>query len=175
MTLTCSPQVFFYDVGAGLDFDDLQFDAVFSQVALHYVGNKAATLEEVWRVLKVGGRAFLHIDTSVCGVQPDFTMLHHDTPRFVVYDGKDLYPTAHIFGKLRRQGFDISLQFMRESRNIAVTMFKNSSRRIDLGLIYEGDSALDLTRMRSGNASKTDVDVWWGTRSVFQRAHGTLV
>jgi ubiquinone/menaquinone biosynthesis C-methylase UbiE len=45
--------------GAKIPFDDNWFDAVFSNGSLHEWTEVAQTLDEIWRVLKPGGRLFL--------------------------------------------------------------------------------------------------------------------
>ena len=42
--------------GSRLPFDDVQFDAVFSNGSLHEWADPSGTFNEIWRVLKPGGR-----------------------------------------------------------------------------------------------------------------------
>jgi ubiquinone/menaquinone biosynthesis C-methylase UbiE len=45
--------------GSRLPFDDSQFDAVFSNGSLHEWADPCGTFNEIWRVLKPGGRVFI--------------------------------------------------------------------------------------------------------------------
>ena len=45
--------------GSRLPFDDDRFDAVFSNGSLHEWADPRATFDEIWRVLKPGGRVFI--------------------------------------------------------------------------------------------------------------------
>ena len=92
------PVPYFYDAGERLKFKDNYFDLVISQVSFHYFGNKAKLLEEIWRVLKIDGRAFLHIDEDVRKGSPDWMYLNADTPRFVIYQKNNVPPRTKVRG-----------------------------------------------------------------------------
>ena len=164
------PKIFFYDAGLGLKFKDNYFDVIFSQVAIHYVGDKAKLFEEIWCVLKKGGKAFLHFDSELSGINPDFMYLCKDTARFVIYDKNNkIIPTKNIFDKLRSKGFDIRCQIgtgIRRSTTIVMT--KNTLKPLNLGLEYDGNSTIYLSPLRNTDKYKFDSGIWWGTRSVYR-------
>ena len=56
--LNC-PEVEFYPSTARLPFEDRSFDAVVMLDVIEHVASEKATLEEVWRVLRAGGRLIL--------------------------------------------------------------------------------------------------------------------
>ena len=45
--------------GSKMPFEDSKFDAVFSTGSLHEWGDPCGTLDEMWRILKPGGRIFI--------------------------------------------------------------------------------------------------------------------
>jgi ubiquinone/menaquinone biosynthesis C-methylase UbiE len=161
------PTPYFYDVGDGLKFDDNYFDVIISQVCIPYVGNKAKLLEEVWRVLKKGSRAFIHFDDRIKNIGcPDFFKLKNDTPRMVIYFGDRIIPTKSIFTKVKKEeGVNINLY---RHLNIIVTMKKNIEI-LNFNLEYDGISTLYLSeRLYMSDEYKKDKEIWWGTRSVFR-------
>jgi ubiquinone/menaquinone biosynthesis C-methylase UbiE len=162
------PKPYFYDAGRGLRFSSAYFDAIVSQVSFHYVGNKAKLIEDVWRVLKPGGRAFIHADTSDNEKYPDFMKLNLETPRFIIYQGKKMIRLSAYLRQLRKKGFDILLKnaVNKSSRRILL-ITKNKAEKLNLRLKYDENSTLDLKRIRNTDKYKTDSSVWWGTRSVF--------
>ena len=164
------PTPHFYDMEPGLRFDDDAFDLVVSQVALHYIGNKARVIEEVWRVLRPGGRAFLHLDGVLDQAYPDFMRLCSDLPRFVIYSRGRIISTARFVDGLRRKnGHDIRLKRTpNQGAGYVLRMHKNMPG-LDLGLTFDGASTLDLGKLKYADEHKFDGRVWWGTRSVFNR------
>ncbi len=90
------PITHFYDA-TQLRFPDHYFDVVISQVSIYQVIRKDILLQEVWRVLKKGARAFLHID-SMCKGYPDF--LNQETPRFVIYKNDTPYPFKRYINRI---------------------------------------------------------------------------
>ncbi len=157
------PKPFFYDAGKGLHFDDNYFDAIISQVAIPYVGDKSKLLEEFWRVLKPQGKAFLHIDTYE-KFYPDFLQVSKETPRFVIYKKGKLIKVSEHLNKFRKKGFDVRFKIKKGKANRCVLMKKTTTKPLKLGLRYDEDSSFDLTRF---NKEKKIRGVWWGTRSVF--------
>lgn len=159
------PTPYFYDAGEGLKFEDNYFDAIVSQVAIPYVGNKAKLYEEFWRVLKPNGEAFLNVDSDVKDGMPDFMFVKNDTPRMVVYKGNKIVKTSNIFPK----GYDISLSTQKNSkRAFILRMTKNTKKKLKLNLVYDGNSTIYLTKLKGSDSFKTDSGIWWGTRSVFR-------
>lgn len=158
------PKPFFYDAGNGLKFKLNYFDVIISQVAFHYVGDKAKLLEEFWRVLKPEGRAFLEID-SYKPFYPDFMQINKETPRFVIYNEHKLIKLSNYLKKISNNLFDIKLKLKNSSGGSFIFMEKNTNKHLKLGLEYEEDLSFDLTRF---NKEKKIEGVWWGTRSVFK-------
>ncbi|MGV8171116.1 MAG: methyltransferase domain-containing protein [Candidatus Woesearchaeota archaeon] len=163
------PKIFFYDAGLGLKFKDDYFDIIFSQVAIHYVGNKAKLFEEIWRILKKGGKAFLHFDSKLEGKHPDFMYIYKDTPRFVVYDkNSKITSTKKLFDKLKNKGFDIECLIQKKDyKSMVLVMNKNTKKHLNLGLEYDGNSTIYLTQLKNTDKYKFDTGIWWGTRSVY--------
>jgi ubiquinone/menaquinone biosynthesis C-methylase UbiE len=160
---TLLPKPFFYDAGNGLKFKSNFFDVIISQVAFHYVGDKAKLIEEFWRVLKPKGKAFLEID-SYKTHYPDFLQINKETPRFIIYEGRKLVKLSSHINKFGDKGYDIKLK--RKSSGAAgfLLMEKNTTKPLNLNLRYDDDSSFDLTRFYK--EKKVD-GVWWGNRSVF--------
>jgi len=165
-----TPKIYFYDAGYGLKFKDNYFDIIFSQVTIHYVGDKAKLIEDVWRIMKKGSKAFLNIDGGLKGAQPDFMYLHNDSPRFIVYDrNKKIISTKSLFNKYRKKGYDIKFNVRKDERlNITLVMCKNNDKGLDLGLIYDGNSTIYLSKLKDMDKYKFDTGIWWGARSVYR-------
>jgi ubiquinone/menaquinone biosynthesis C-methylase UbiE len=172
VNLKKAPRVQFYDAGKGLKFPEKYFDLVISQVSIHYVGNKSKLYEDVWRVLKKNGTALLHVDSELNKNYPDFMFNYKDTPRMVIYDHDAQISTQKYLKKFKFKGFDIVLKkshnktYKKKNQKIII-MKKNTSKRLNLGLNYDGNSTLNLTKLWASDEYKTDSGVWWGTRSVF--------
>jgi SAM-dependent methyltransferase len=161
---TLLPKPFFYDAGNGLKFKSNYFDVIFSQVAFHYVGDKAKLLEEFWRVLKPEGKAFLEIDSYKTDY-PDFMQINKETPRFVIYHGDKMIKLSTYLNKFQDKGFNIKLKRKTSGAAGFILMKKNLTKPLNLGLKYQDDLSFDLTRF---NKEKKIQGVWWGTRSVFE-------
>jgi SAM-dependent methyltransferase len=168
-----SPRVAFYDVNEGLRFPDGYFDVIMSQVAIHYVGDKARLYEEAWRVLKADGRAFLHVDRDREGKeQPEFVSHKADTPLMVILDGKSMISTKKHLEGLRKKGFDLAMRKSqgkeRKNDQFILLMRKSVKKPLRLGLVYDDNSTLSLSGLKRTSPEKTDSAVWWGTRSVYR-------
>tara|TARA_Y100000034_G_C6820967_1_gene369725 strand:- start:18 stop:809 length:792 start_codon:yes stop_codon:yes gene_type:complete len=159
------PKPYFYDAGNGLKFGSNYFDVIISQVAFHYVGDKAKLLEEFWRVLKPQGKTFVEID-SYKPYYPDFMQINKETPRFVIYDGKKLVKLNNHLNKFRKRGFNIRLKRKSNGASGFIFMEKNTKKSLNLGLKYENDLSFDLTVFIHEKKIK---GVWWGNRSVFTK------
>src|SRR3989344_7054597 len=143
------PKPYFYDAGKGLHFKDNYFDAIISQVAFPYVGNKVTLLEEMWRVLKFQGKAFIHVDSKPKENFPDFMKWNMETPRFVIYDGNKVISARSYLGSIRQQGFEVECRAAYNSLSSRIiTMTKNKRKKLDLKLEYDGNSTLYLTPLR---------------------------
>jgi len=146
-----------------LPYEDGSMDLVVSQVALHYVARKDQMLEEVWRVLKPGGRALLHLDSSTAAA-PDF--LRGDSPRFVIRRGDSEVPLAAFVRGFRRAGFKLDVQFVRSKRSRQTHLFieKNRAEPLKLGLTFDPVSSLNLRILKGPHRGG---DTCWGYRSVY--------
>ncbi len=163
---TLLPKPFFYDAGKGLKFKSNYFDIIISQVAFPYVDDKAKLLENFWRVLKPGGKAFLHIDSYEESF-PDFLQINKETPRFNIYNNKKLIKLGVYLNKFRKKGFDVKLKKERKGKieYRTLIMNKNTTKPLKFGLKYDDDSSFDLYRFIH---EKKVRNVWWGIRSVFK-------
>lgn len=162
------PKPYFYDAGKGLKFDDGYFDVVISQVAIHYVGNKFKLYEEIWRVLKKGGKAFLHVDRTRVPELPEHLRVKTETPLHIVYRGDELIPLKKLIAQKRKEGHDISLVWdLPKKKQRSILMTKNMNKKLDFDLKYDSKKTVYLTKQRDDDPSKAKPGIWWGTRSVF--------
>lgn len=161
------PAIHFFDAEA-IPFIPGCLDVVISQVAIPYVARKDRLLSDVWRVLKPGGTAFLHLD-STRGDEVD--MLGGDTPCFVLFRGTDRVPAADYFAAIRSNGFDLqyAIQPFREgSENrfrYLLVMRKNRDDPLTLGLDFDEERSFDFTRL---HRSPADWGSLWGFRSLYR-------
>ncbi len=163
------PKPYFFDAGEGLLFKSKFFDVIISQVSFHYIGNKARLLEEVWRVLKVGGRAYLHIDSKYRNKSPDFLKLNAETPRFIIYRNGEVIKVSQYLRKFIKKGFKLSgTIFNKKNNKCTLIMEKNKHTLLKLNLKYDGNSTIYLTKLKDSDKYKNDGSIWWGTRSVFR-------
>ena len=127
---------------------------------------KDLLLQEVWRVLKKGGRAFLNID-SAQDVVPDF--LDYENQRFILYKNSKLYPFNNFIQDLRKSGYDITYKRTTEyigqvnlrRHNLVLFVHKNSNTPLELKLTLDEASTFDLNRLGQNH-------VYWGYRSVYK-------
>jgi SAM-dependent methyltransferase len=166
------PHVDFYDAGEGLRFESQSLDVVMSQVAFHFVADKARLLEETWRVLKPGGAAFLHIDTALGPAgQPDF-MRGSATPRFIIYRGEHLISLADHCRVVLPRDCDLRLGIdPHRSTQLSAIMRRTSERNLRLGLELDRASTFDLSANRRDEWKKSPSG-WWGSRSVYRASGG---
>lgn len=157
-----APDIRFGDASE-LPWPDQSMDLVVSQVAIHYVARKDRVLEETWRVLKPGGRAFLHVDTWKKDA-PDF--LRGDTPRFLVYDGDDLLGLRKALKRAAKAGFELAVDTDASKKKVEtfVLMHKNVDRPLTLGWEFDAASSFDLHRLHT---NELKYETYWGYRSVF--------
>ncbi len=123
----------------------------------------------MWRVLKLKGQAFIHIDSRPKENFPDFMRWNMETPRFVIYDGSKMLSTGDYINSFQEEGYRIrcgNAHNSKASRIIQIT--KNKRKKLDLRLEYDGNATLYLTPLRGTDEYKIDGSIWWGTRSVFQ-------
>lgn len=162
------PKIYFYDAKK-LNFKDNYFDVVISQVSIQYVDRKDLLLEEVWRVLKKDGNAFLNIDGKF-GNLPDF--LNLETPRFVIYKNHKIFPVKDLINQVKRKGFDIRYTLTKENENnllktrVNIIICKNKQTKLKFNLKFDKVSSFDLNLLRDPNTDKDNI--YWGFRSVFK-------
>ena len=151
------PQMHFYDA-CKLDFPDNYFDLIISQVCFPYISRKDLLLEDVWRSLKVGGKALLELDCRRSAPEADF--LTGDAPCFIIYNGHQRLPLSEFFVRLQRSG--VQLQY--HSATHALVLVKSSETALRLGLTFDEISSFELSRLQD---EATDPR-FWGFRSVFR-------
>lgn len=158
------PEIHFTDASA-LPLPDRAVDLVVSQVALHYVKRKDRVLTEVWRVLRPGGLALLHLDTTVDD-PPDF--LDHPTPRFQVRLGGGRQGALEdVLAPIAADGFDLRVERVASQKagreRVHVVMRRNRDAPLPLALGWCARSSFNLARLTAG----AHQDLAWGYRSVF--------
>jgi SAM-dependent methyltransferase len=172
------PHSYFYDAGSGLDFEDNFFDVIISQVSFPFVVEKAFLIEEIWRTLKPGGKALIHLDSY----ENDYphmlsagTNREMPTPRFVIYRHGRIFAISHLFNLLKTKGFAINLVRSSEMpphsprpsyTESLMKVDKNRSERLSLGLELDRISTLDLKKVRADESMELS-RVYWGVMSVF--------
>jgi ubiquinone/menaquinone biosynthesis C-methylase UbiE len=142
------PTLHFYDA-TQLKFPDNYFDVVISQVSIYQVRRKDLLLQEVWRVLKKGAKAFLHMD-SMCEGYPDF--LNQETPRFVIYRNNKIHPLKRFIKDVRDKNYNIACRIafgkQQEDANLKRTniiMYKNTDAELNFGLTFDEISSFDIS------------------------------
>lgn len=161
------PTIHFTDAKK-LKFKDKYFDLIYSQVAIQYVDRKDQLLEEVWRVLKPGGKAFLNIDARTENV-PDF--LDFTTPRFIIYKDNKIYPLKSFIKDINKSGFDIKYKTSVEKekgetkKRINLVITKNINKKLNLNLKFDEPSSFNLNVL---NEEKNRWSMYWGYRSVYK-------
>ena len=142
------PVPHFYDA-TELRFPDGYFDVVISQVSIYQMKRKDLLLQEVWRVLKKGGKAFLHID-SMYEDYPDF--INQETPRFIIYKNNRLHPLRRFIKELRDKGYDITCRMAfgnqagdADLKRTNIVMHKNTEAKLELNLAFDELSSFDLS------------------------------
>ncbi|MBU1202023.1 MAG: class I SAM-dependent methyltransferase [Nanoarchaeota archaeon] len=144
------PRIHFYDAQK-LDFEDKYFDVVYSQVSIYQVKRKDLLLEEVWRVLKKDGRAYLHIDTYH-DKYPDF--LKGETPRFIIYKDDEPYKFKTLINNLKKEDYNLKVKSSVETRDsldnhrIHLIMHKNKDAKLSLGLKFDELSSFRLDDLK---------------------------
>jgi len=161
------PTVHFCDA-ASLPFPADHFDVIVSQVAVPYVARKDQLLAEVWRTLKPGGAAFLHMDST----RGDETgLVGGDSPCLVLYRGTQRVAAAEFFARVRSRGFDVRYElqrcheFGRDRYRFLFVMRKNTDGPLALDLVFDERESFDFTSLHK---SPQDWLTLWGFRSVFR-------
>lgn len=164
------PTIHFRDA-CELPFDPNSVDLIVSQVAIHYVRRKDLLLREVWRVLRPGGQALLHIDTRREDA-PDF--LRSATPRFVIYRGDRVVPLSCVLDELGARGFDLRLDAVRRrdegsaGERVHLLMRKSCAEALPLELAVDATSSFNLALLVRPRHRKQDRKHFYGYRSVFR-------
>jgi SAM-dependent methyltransferase len=116
-------------------FPDETFQLIYSAVAIRFVADKAWLLEEVCRVLKVGGRAILHFDSQGWENQ-EFT-------RFVIRDGPTAIPVFEYL-QSRAAGFELRLS---NSDHCVLEITREREGELNLGLEFDYQHSLEKDEM----------------------------
>ena len=165
------PEVHFHDASE-LRFEDGRFDLIVSQVAVPHMDRKDRVLTEAWRVLKVGGRALLDMDTR----EPDPPdLLEHDMPRFVVYDGDERLSRDAWVARLRARGLEISVHETASDKvpgrfRVGLAIEKTTAAPLDLGLEFDEVSSFRLSPLRKATEGDARRSPYWGFRCVYRLA-----
>ena len=170
------PRLFFYDAGNGLKFKNNFFDLIISQTTFIYIEDKAKLIEEVYRVLKKNGRAYLQLDSTYRKFfknrkYPFVYRKKSITPRFLIFKNKSLMSLSKLILKFKHMGFDLTVDMIDvKFKNIISTVLKikkNSKNKLQMGLICKKTYCLN-----NGNNSERSVDernylAWNGTVSIY--------
>jgi SAM-dependent methyltransferase len=156
------PDMHFCEATA-LPLESESLDLVVSQVAFHYIRRKDRALEEIGRVLRVGGIALLHID-SLPVMKPDFFL--GKTPRFVIYRGRRIMELEDRLRERTGERWGIELNVERDQGNGRIVTL-----RLDRRLPGEMNLGLSLDRLSSFSledacTNRVSVELF-GYRSVF--------
>lgn len=160
------PEIHFYNAKK-LHFKENYFDLVISQVSIQYVDRKDLLIEEVWRVLKKDGIAFLNVDVHQNNL-PDF--LNYKTPRFIIYKNKKIYPLKELINSLRRKGYNIRYKECIDKKENAIKRInlilkKNKTLKLKLDLKFDEVSSFNINVI---NEEKDNWPIYWGYRSVYK-------
>jgi len=153
------PKIYFYDA-TKIMFKDNYFDVIYSQTSIPYFERKDKLIEEIYRVLKVGGKALLHID-SFENYYPDF--MRQDTPRFIIYNEGKLLNLPEFFRRFKSYGINAELRTQKNAKKTYLEITKKIKKRLILGLNFDENSSFRLINVVNGSHS----DIFWGYRSVF--------
>ncbi len=160
------PKIYFYDAQE-LKFPKNYFDLIISQVSIQYIARKDLLLQEVWRTLKLGGKALLNIDGRV-GKIPDY--LDFETPRFIIYRKRKVYPVRKLIRDLKKNGFNFTYESFQEKEDgkvkqkVNVIINKNTQKLLKLGLHFDKLSSFNLNTLKE---EKNNLLSFFGYRSVY--------
>lgn len=142
------PMVDFYDATA-LRLPDESVDLVYSAVTIRFVEDKARLIEEVARVLRPGGRAFLEVDEKHWEYGPGLSSDPHllsDAPcRMVIHRDLKLVPMDEYLAWAGGDAFDIRVA---RRRHCVIDLTKRVSRRLDLRLVLDRDRTTSTEWLR---------------------------
>jgi len=170
------PKLFFYDADNGLKFESNSFDLVISQTTFIYIKNKARLIEEVYRVLKKNGYAYLQIDSTYRDFfknrkYPNVCRKKSITPRFLIFRNKNLVSLKKIISKFRRLGFDVAVDTVNVGFNNMTLSFlrmkKNSKNKLQLGLILEKTRCLNDEKSDKSLIDDKNYLAWNGMVSIY--------
>jgi SAM-dependent methyltransferase len=137
-----APHLFFYDAST-LHFDDESMDFVYSAVTVRFLKRKIEFVQEVARVLRVGGKALLHLGETNWNYPHSRLIgprvLTPFTSRLVLKYGDELIPVPEYFKLLAGNGFEFS--FTENSRCILIVS-KTKPGKLDLGLVLNEELTL---------------------------------
>jgi SAM-dependent methyltransferase len=147
-----------------IGFPDDYFDLVISQVSVPFVERKDLLLEEVWRVLRPGGMALLHLD-HVPPVKPDFFLT--ETPRFLIYSDRRLVGFADHAARYKAAGYFLECKTRERAPEGSWTileMRKTQGDLLNLGLSFDALSSFRLELLAEENPAP---GCYYGYRSVY--------
>ena len=154
------PKIYFGDA-TKLPFASATFDLVISQVTFLHIKNKAQAIEEIYRVLKIGGTALVSLGSYSIRRKRGHAMplfyrslrrkLGADfNPRFLIKTASKFIPLSKFIQGIK-MGYGIELQtagFVSDSqRGFAqwIILNKKNKRNLALGLKYNAQESRKLT------------------------------
>jgi SAM-dependent methyltransferase len=157
------PVVDFYDAQQ-LRFEDATFDLVVSQMAIPYIVRKDWLLREVWRVLRPGGYALLHVDTRMHRTA-DF--MAGDTPRWVLRGERGPVPLRAVVAGLVVAGVDAHYLETPEHGTLTHVslVLHRTGAPLRLGWDYDDIGSFDLNLL---NLERPRWNHYWGYRSAYR-------
>ena len=170
------PTVDFYDAGQWLKFKDQSFDLIISLISVPFIKRKDVFLDEVWRILKPGWKAILHLDKEVTEEKyprsPRF--LRYQTPRILVKDKNwKIISFKTILKDMKEEWFDIELK---DWKNLLMIFTKNLDFKFEFSkkLEFLEYLSFDLTELHNENIKnwkniQWEEDWYLGWRSVYER------
>jgi len=170
------PKLFFYDADSGLKFKNNFFDLVISQTTFIYIKNKARLIEEIYRVLKKNGHAYLQIDSTYriflkSRKYPGVYRKKSVTPRFLIFRNKNLISLEKFISKFKCLGFDIAADAVNARFNKMMLTFlrmkKNSKNKLRLGLILEKTRCLNNEKSSKSLIDEKNYLAWNGVISIY--------
>jgi SAM-dependent methyltransferase len=87
-----------------LPFSDASFDIVFARAVLHHTSNLELACQEIFRVLKPGGR-FIAVREHVISKQSDLAAFFQIHPLHKLYGGENAFMLREYKSALQRAGF----------------------------------------------------------------------
>ena len=159
------PDIDFYDA-TELRFPDEHFDLIYSAVTVRFIPDKARFLEEVCRVLRPGGVAYLHIgqknwDYPYSQALPEIHLTPYNS-RFVLKYGDELIPLPDYLQLFEGEVFHF--EFINRPRCV-LKVEKRRSGRLDLQLQWNDTYSMSMKALPYRHKSGK---IQGGFRSVYE-------